>query len=79
MNVDFSPTTVRRLGLFVALAGVLVALSGCTLPSLRGPAFSDEPKIGRKSSDAALAPNQGASVYGFSTKARQIEQNLGVE
>lgn len=79
MNVAFSPNAVRRLSLLMALAGVLVALSGCALPSLRGSAFADEPKIGRKSSDAAMAPNQGASVYGFSTKARQIEQNLGVQ
>jgi hypothetical protein len=38
-----------------------------------------EPKIGRKPVDSSLTPNRGASLYGYSTKARQIEQNLGVD
>lgn len=79
MNVDPSPRTARRLRQALALSGVLLALPGCTFPSLRGSAFNDEPKIGRKTVDPTMSPNQGASVYGFSTKARQIEQNLGVE
>ena len=63
----------------LAVAAVLCALPGCANSSWRGPGFTDEPKIGRKPVDSKLAPNQGASLYGFSSKARQIEQNLGVE
>ncbi len=63
----------------LAFAGALLALSGCAHAPWRGPSFHDEPKIGRKPVETPLAPNQGASLYGFSTKARQIEQNLGVD
>jgi hypothetical protein len=64
----------------LAIAVALFALSGCAVSDyLRGPSFHDEPKIGRKSVDSSLTPNRGASVYGYSSKARQIEQNLGVE
>jgi hypothetical protein len=47
---------------------------GCAWPNLRGPAFKDEPKIGRHA-DA----KKSDSMFGFSTKAQQIERNLGVE
>jgi hypothetical protein len=63
----------------LALAGTLLALPGCANWSWRGPSFTDEPKIGRKTVETPLAPNQGATLYGYSSKARQIEQNLGVE
>jgi hypothetical protein len=79
MKRDYSLRTAIRLSQALLLAGVLFGLSGCMLPSLRGPAFNDEPKIGRKPVDSTVSPNQGASLYGFSTKARQIEGNLGVE
>lgn len=73
-------TRAPRSGCYaLALAGVLLALPGCANSTWRGSSFQDEPKIGRKPVETPLAPNQGASLYGFSTKARQIEQNLGVE
>ena len=79
MNLDATLRLVRGGCLTLAVAGTFCALSGCANSSWRGPGFKDEPKIGRKPVDSTLAPNQGASLYGFSTKARQIEQNLGVE
>lgn len=69
-----------RYGAFAtAVAGVLFALTGCAGWDIRGTPFKDEPKIGRKPAEGALTPNRGASLYGFSNKARQIEKNLGVE
>ena len=79
MNFDPRKRAARSGCYALALAGVLCALPGCAHSPWRGPAFRDEPKIGRKPLESPLAPNQGASLYGFSTKARQIEQNLGVE
>jgi hypothetical protein len=78
MNV-FRQRSARTACTALALAGALLVLSGCANYSWRGPTFNDEPKIGRKPVESPLAPNQGASLYGFSNKARQIEQNLGVE
>jgi hypothetical protein len=79
MKLDPRKRAVRSGCHALALAGTLLALSGCANWSWRGPGFNDEPKIGRKPVETPLAPNQGASLYGYSTKARQIEQNLGVE
>jgi hypothetical protein len=50
----------------------------CTWPNLRGPSFQDEPKIGRSSSPKTASAASG-NMFGFSTKAQQIERNLGVE
>lgn len=82
MIFDLRKRAARSGCYALALAGLFCALPGCAqVPYVpwRGPAFHDEPKIGRKPVESPLAPNQGASLYGFSTKARQIERNLGVE
>lgn len=51
---------------------------GCAWPDWRGPGFKDEPTIGRR--NPSLNPSsKGNSAFGFSTKAQQIERNLGVE
>lgn len=75
------PTRIARLGHALALAGVMFALAGCSRwdQAIRGTPFNDEPRIGRKTPNTSLTPNRGASIYGFSNQARQIEQNLGVE
>ena len=64
----------RRCGWLLALC---LAASGCrVVDRLRGPGFDSEPEVveGR----AASSP-QGENFSGFSTKARQIEESLGVE
>jgi hypothetical protein len=65
----------RGLICLVLAAG---AVGGCAWPNLRGPSFKDEPKIGRSSSPRTASAG-GGNMFGFSTKAQQIERNLGVE
>ena len=75
------PRRIARLAQALASVGVLSALIGCSGwdHAVRGSPFKDEPKIGRTTPNTSITPNRPASLYGFSSKARQIEQNLGVE
>ena len=75
------PKRIARLAQALALAGVVSALTGCINwdQAIRGKPFADEPKIGRTTPNTSITPNRGASVYGFSNQARQIERNLGVD
>jgi hypothetical protein len=66
-----------RMSVAWLLLGCILA-SGCAWPDWRGPGFKDEPKIGRRN-DSLFPANKGNSAFGFSTKAQQIERNLGVE
>jgi hypothetical protein len=45
---------------------------------LRGSGFKDEPKIGRHA-DPLFPAVKGTGLVGYSTKAQQIERNLGVD
>jgi hypothetical protein len=60
------------------LLAALVWVSGCASWDWRGSGFKDEPKIGR-SADPLFPAGKAGGLFGQSTKARQIERNLGVD
>ena len=69
---------------FLARTVCLVALVGCLLSvgcapamNLRGPALAEDRVI--DCSGKVREPDSHADFFGFSNKARQIEQRLGVE
>jgi hypothetical protein len=64
----------RRAAIVLPLA----AVAGCASWDWRGPGFKDQPNIGR-SADPLFPATKGNGFFGQSTKARQIERNLGVE
>jgi hypothetical protein len=73
------PTSVVRRAL---LGGLIlmsaISLSGCRwlpAPNLRGESFSEEDQ---RLTEGYRPPDVGNSPHSFSTKGRQIEQNLGV-
>ena len=62
----------------VLVLGLCAVVAGCASWNPRGPGFKDEPKIGRPANPLFPA-NKATGLWGYSTKARQIERNLGVE
>ena len=64
----------RRAAVFSAV----VLFAGCTGVDFRGPGFDDEfYQIGRKLRPQPVKRTEG-DFMGISTKARQIEENLGI-
>ena len=66
--------SVRSVVLAAAFAALL-AVSGCAPMDLRGNGFGDESATwGQK----FRAPTQSGNLLGFDSRAREIEQNVGV-
>lgn len=66
----------HRLLLALSLAAGLALCSGCANLDLAGPGFDDETAGWAKN---LRPPVQGDAPFSATTKARQIEQNLGYQ
>jgi hypothetical protein len=75
LRIFFRFSTPRRW-LPLAMLCALVTLGGCSLCDWRGTGFSEKPDSGFAPS-RFRAPGSG-EYFGSSTKAREIERNLGI-
>ena len=59
----------------MCLAAAALLASGCTTPNWRGDGYGDETS---RWGERLRSPTKNVEGYGYSTRAQEIEHNLGV-